>query len=223
MKIIIPAKRYSTRVPDKNWRPFYQGNSLTDIKISQLLRCADAADIYLSADDADKKAIADNYGINFLLRSPEFASDNTPWPDSLQGIISQTDFSDEDDIAWVEVINPLFSDYRALFDKWHQVKDKHDSIVLAAPVNKFLMNGKGVPLNFQYGKWHAMSQHMEPLYAWDSACIMSKRNMLYFSYPIGRTPYVYATNEQCIDIDTMDDFELAQYFYSKKTERENKE
>lgn len=222
MKAIIPAKSSSTRVPDKNWRPFHNDLSLTDIKIRQLLYALSPQDIYLSCDDIGKKTIADRYGIEFMLRKEEYASDATPWPDALHGIISGSGLPDDEDIAWVEVINPLFSDYAALFGKWAEVKTMHDSLVLAAPLTKFLIDGRGAPVNFQYGKWHAMSQHMEPLYAWDSACVMRKRDLLYFSYPIGRTPYIYATEEQCVDIDTMADWELAQYLYAKKLERENR-
>jgi CMP-N-acetylneuraminic acid synthetase len=153
------------------------------------------------------------------LRDPEFASDDTPWPDALSGIIRNTTLSDDETIAWVEVINPLFDDYAALFKKWEEIRHEHDSLVLVSPLNKFLLNKNGRPVNFQFGKWHAMSQNMEPLFAWDSACIMRKKDLLYFSYPIGKTPYLFSTEGQCIDIDTMEDFELAQYFYSKKIKK----
>lgn len=216
MKIIIPAKKYSSRVPDKNWRLFHEGKNLVEIKIEQLLRSAAAADIFLSTDDQEKQSLTKKYGINLLLRDPLFASDETPWPDALFGIIKETNFNDDDEIAWVEVINPLFDDYANFLKKWEEVKNKNDSLVLASPINKFLLNAKGMPINFQFGKWHAMSQNMESLYAWDSACVMRKKDLLYFSYPIGRTPYIYSTGSNCIDIDTQEDFELAQYYYSKK-------
>lgn len=216
MKIIIPAKKHSSRVPDKNWRPFYNGKSLVDIKIEQLLKAVDAKDIYLSSDDASKSLDAEKHGINFVIRANEFASDETPWPDALAGIIRDTNFDLHEEIAWIEVVNPVFDRYADFFAKWEEVKHKHDSLVLVSPVNKFLLNSNGKPVNFQFGKWHTMSHNMEPLQAWDSACIMRKRDLLYYSYPIGKTPYLYSTNDQCIDIDTMDDFEYAQYFYSKK-------
>lgn len=37
MKVIIPLQTCSTRVPKKNIIPFYNGMSLFDIKIEQLL------------------------------------------------------------------------------------------------------------------------------------------------------------------------------------------
>ncbi len=216
MKIIIPAKRNSTRVPNKNWRAFFNGQNLVEIKIEQLLKSVNAKDIFLSTDHQEQVEMTQQYGIQLLPRNALFASDDTPWPDALHGIISDTAFHSDESIAWVEVINPLFDNYSALFAKWEEVKHIHDSIVLASPMNKFLMDENAKPINFQFGKWHAMSQNMKPWFAWDSACIMRKRDMLYFSYPIGKSPFLFSTQGHCIDIDTMDDFEMAQYFYSKK-------
>jgi CMP-N-acetylneuraminic acid synthetase len=219
MKVIIPAKRRSTRVPDKNWRPFYNNKSLTEVKIEQVLCAVSPEDVFLSCDDETQKVYADNYGINFLPRPAVLASDDTPWPDAVKGIVENTPFHEEEDIAWVEVINPLFSDFAGIFSKWQQVRDTNDSLVLTTPVTKFLLHKSGAPANFLPGKWHAMSQSLEPLYAWDSVCIMSKKNMLYFSYPIGKTPYLYTSPDAGMDIDTPDEFELAQLLYTRKTEK----
>ena len=219
MKVIIPAKSTSSRVPAKNWRPFYDGKNLVEIKIEQLVKCINPQDVYLSCDSKNMKHYADKAGINFIHRAAALASDQTTWPDALFGMIREMPVDDEEDIVWVEVVNPLFDDFASMFRKWEEVKKDHDSIVLAAPVTKFLLHGNGVPVNFLPGKWHAMSQSLEPLYAWDSASIMKKRDILYFSYPFGKKPYLFVTEEQCIDIDTMDEFELAQILFSKKNKR----
>lgn len=220
MKALIPAKRLSSRVPDKNWRPFYGTKSLTQIKIEQLLQVFQATDIYISCDDEQMAPIAKEYGINFLLRPAELASDTTPWPDALQGIIAATPFDDEHDIAWVEVINPLFDDYAGMCHAWGYARSEgYDSLVLAAPFNKFLLRPDGRPYNFLPGKWHVASQGLEPLFIWDSACIMKKRNAIYYSYPIGRKPFLYSTGANYIDIDTMDEFVGAQNLYAAKMSR----
>jgi CMP-N-acetylneuraminic acid synthetase len=221
MKVIIPCKKSSSRVPEKNWRPFYDDQSLTEVKIKQVKKVIDGKNIYLSCDDASKQKTAEALGVQFILREPHLASDDTAWSDAFRGIIKGTPFADEEDVAWVEVVNPLFDNFEELFKKWEEVKTAHDSLVLGAPFNKFLLKGDGKPLNFQFGKWHAMSQFMEPFFAWDSVCIMTKKNMLYFSYPIGRNPYIFSTRTQCIDIDTQFDFDVAQFLYKRKAETEN--
>jgi CMP-N-acetylneuraminic acid synthetase len=218
MKVVIPAKLNSTRVHNKNWRQFSGGENLVDIKIKQVLKATSHESVYLSCDDLSLKTYADKYEINFLHRSPEFASDSTSWPDAFSGMINETPIGENEDIAWVEVINPLFDDYRALFGKWDEMKNEYDSLVLAAPFNKYLFTGSGRPVNFQFGKWHDMSQNLSHYFTWDSACIMPKKKMLYFSYPIGKKPFIYSTGDNCIDIDTMADFEIAKILYARKYE-----
>lgn len=217
MKVIIPAKRRSTRVPDKNWRPFYEDKSLTEIKIEQLLRHFSSGDVFLSCDDEAMRAVTTRYGIHFLHRAPELADDTTPWPDALSGIVESAPFGKEEDVMWVEVINPLFDNYGGMAERWHAAREEgYDSLVLAAPFNKFLLRADGLPLNFLPGKWHAASQSLEPLFVWDSACVMRKCDLLYFSYPIGRRPFLYSTGGACVDIDTMDEFAAVQRLYAEK-------
>ncbi|MEZ4805505.1 MAG: hypothetical protein R2852_08500 [Bacteroidia bacterium] len=216
MKVLIPAKKESSRLSNKNWREFYKGKNLVEIKIEQVLKSFPASDVYLSSDYIEFKQKAEAYGIHFIHRHKDLASDNTPWPDAFAGIVNEMPVDDEEDIAWVEVINPLFDAYDLLFERWLEVKDQNDSLVLVSEFNKFLMNGAGMPLNFMYGKWHAMSQNKEKQYIWDSACIMKKKDMKYFSYPIGKTPHLFKMESSAIDIDTKDDFKLAQILFSQK-------
>ena len=57
MKIVavIPVKHTSERVKSKNFRPFYDGKSLLDIKIEQLMNTTNISDIYISSDSPDAK------------------------------------------------------------------------------------------------------------------------------------------------------------------------
>ena len=56
MKAIIPAKCNSSRVFDKNWREFYEGESLVEIKISQLIDSGlNSDDIHVFCEDESKK------------------------------------------------------------------------------------------------------------------------------------------------------------------------
>jgi len=213
MKIIIPAKQNSTRVPNKNWRTFYQGKSLVEIKIEQLLSVFKKEDICLSCDEKSKKAITDNYGIQFLLRNPVLANDSTAWSDVVTGIVAEISCSDEEDILWAEVTSPLFNEYVKLLETWEKNKHNYDSLLTVNEIREFLLDAKGRAVNFNYGRWHCPSQELEPLYTMDSTFIMSKRNILYFNYPVGRTPYLYQIQGKSIEIDTIPEFELAQKLF----------
>jgi len=215
MIAVIPAKSTSSRVPDKNWRPFYQEKSLVDIKIDQLSEVMPKQNIYLSCEDISKKEIADQHGINFLLRDPELASDDTGWSDVVTGIVNQLPVDGEEEILWAEVTSPLFSDYGDFIETWNSKKTKYDSIAGVNELREYLMDKNGKPTNFEFGKGHRPSQELEPLYTMDSFFIMEKKKILKLNYVIGNHPYLYIINTKSIEIDTMNEFNLAQKLYEE--------
>lgn len=219
MKVIIPAKGKSGRVPNKNWRPFYKGKSLVEVKFEQLLELFSAEDIYLSCDDGEKREIAERYGIQFLLRDPVYAQDGVRWSDVVTGIISQMPCEEEEEIMWTEATSPLFNEYEALLADWENNKHKHDSIVSVSERREFLIDAKGRAVNFNYGRWHCDSQQLDPLYAMDSVFVMAKKNYLYYNYHMGRTPFLYIIKGESVEIDTPAEFEMAQDLFAKSQEQ----
>ncbi len=220
MKVLIPAKSISKRVTLKNFRPFYQNKSLVDIKVEQVLIAFSPTDVYLSCDDPAYSEVADRYGIHFVLRSKEYAHEEIPWPVSFAGIVSELPVSEEEDIFWTEVVNPLFSDFLLFRQTWEvKKKEGYDSMLLVSSLRKFLFNSEGHPANFLYGHWHTYSQEIRPFYSWDSVCVMQKALMLRFGYPIGRKPFFFKSESPSIDIDTLEEFNMAQTVYERTIER----
>jgi N-acylneuraminate cytidylyltransferase len=219
MKAIIPVKSSSSRVENKNWRPFFGEFSLTEIKIRQLLPFLDKKDIYMSCENIAKKSLADAYGIQFLLRDPLLCQDQTSWADVVTQIVEATPFDEQEEVLWVEVVNPLFSNFGDMLQVWKENKHRHDSLLAVSTMKKYLLDSSGKPVNFQFGRWHTISQQLPTYYAWDSMNIMKKRDILYYHYPIGNTPYLYAIDGQTIDIDTLQEFELAQKLFAQVYER----
>ena len=216
MKVVIPAKEKSSRVPDKNWRPFYNNKCLVEIKIEQLLKLFKPEDMYLSCDAASKITIAKKYGINFSLRNPLLASDATGWSDVVTGIAGEIPCPDDEEILWAEVTSPLFNEYERLLKLWQQNKANHDSLLSVNEIRDFLIDAKGRAINFNYGRWHCPSQELEPIYSMDSTFIMSKKNMFYFNYPVGKKPFLYINQHKSIEIDTLQEFELSQRLFTEQ-------
>lgn len=75
MKVLIPAKSNSIRIYNKNFRDFYNNESLVELLIKKLLKIFNSSDIYLSCDE-DKKDLTDKYNINFLKRSKELCGND---------------------------------------------------------------------------------------------------------------------------------------------------
>jgi CMP-N-acetylneuraminic acid synthetase len=215
MKVVIPAKAKSGRVPNKNWRPFYKDKSLVEVKIEQLIKLFKPEDIYLSCDDPSKKEIADKYSIQFMLRDSLFAKDETSWSDVVTGIIDQIECDENEEIMWAEATSPLFNSYDLLISDWNASKGTHDSILTVSECREFLIDAQGRAVNFNYGRWHCDSQKLDPLYTMDSTFIMSKKNYLYFHYPVGKKPLIHVIEGKAIEIDTMHEFEMAQKIFAE--------
>ena len=120
IKAVIPAKASSTRVPDKNFRPFHGTRSLLDIKVGQLLTTLAADQIYVSSEDAACAAHADRLGINFMSRAPELARNETPYASVVSRICADT--PGDEDIMWCHVTDPLFDQYDECLALWQEVR-----------------------------------------------------------------------------------------------------
>ncbi len=221
MKVIIPAKSSSVRVPDKNWRPFHGKLSLVDIKLSQLLEVFPAEDIFVSCEDPCRRKLVESYGVHFLLRDEKLAADDTHWSDVVTGIVeSIPDCRDDEDVAWVQLPCPLFGakDFMAVWKRWQAMTLwDYDCIVTVEQLTEFLIDESGRPLNFQCGRWHATSQQLPKWYAIQRQChIMQKQTYLRCNYDIGTRPTFYIVRGSSVDIDDQSQFEYAQYLYAKQ-------
>lgn len=213
MKVIIPVKCNSTRVSNKNFREFYKGKSITDILLEKLCFLG-YSNIYISSNDEAKKSISEKYGCNFLLRDERLCDNDTPLPEVIQGVCSQIPVGD-DDIAWCQVIDPLFNDYQAAFQQWDQCREQHDSLVVVYPLKKYLLNNNHMPINFGFGNWHVKSQNLSSFYEMTFTLSILKRKCIQdCGYHVGANPKWYHSKNTHIDIDTMEDFELAQLIYA---------
>ena len=87
MKAIIPVKKSSTRIPNKNFKEFYDGNSLFDLTVEKLLKSLNPDDIYMSCEDENEKSLAEKWGINFILRDFHLADNENLYQFSEQGCV----------------------------------------------------------------------------------------------------------------------------------------
>lgn len=221
MKYIIPAKASSTRVTEKNFRPFLNGKSLVDLTAEKLLQITEANQIYLSCEDPSKKSVADSLGINFALRDPYLCDNDTPFFDLFNGVCQDIPGSDE--IAWCQVIDPLFDEYQACLQSWHEEKGAHDSLVVVYPHRKYLLDPNFFPIGFGFGFWHVKSQLLPQHYELTFSFSILKRECIKLTgCHIGARPFWYLAEGHHVDIDTPEDFELASMLCELREQRKSR-
>lgn len=214
MKIVIPLQTCSTRVKNKNIRPFYEDKSLFDIKAEQILAFEKPENVYISSENPVVKDLCAKYGFHFMLRDPALCGNEIYQPDLVKALTDP--IPGEDDIMWIQVTSPLFNDFIPALKEWEKVRDQHDSLVAVKKFKGHLLDERANPVNYAFGYWHKVSQKLPPLYTvlW-SLFILKRETVRKFQYHIGVNPYLFVTSTTVVDIDYEEDFELAQIIYRK--------
>lgn len=224
ISILIPLQCASTRVKLKNIREFYNGQSLFDIKISQLISTGFKTEqIYISSESNEVKKMCDKKGLNYIKRPLELTGNSILQPDLMQHFIDNIP-KNNNDILWVQVTQPLFNDFKTMLDKWQNIKNDFNSIIAVKTVKHHMVSEGGIPLNFNFSYWHTVSQNLPKIYEilW-SAFLLDRKTFETCKYHIGTKPF-YMPFDECklIDIDTEMDFEIAKEYYKLLENKENK-
>ena len=207
LKIVIPLKTNSERVPNKNLRPFVDGQSLFDVKARQLLQTFSPDDVYCSSENPAVEPIVKQYGFNFHLRDIALTGKNTRENQLVKTIVDS--IPGKPDIMWCQVTQPLFDDFQGLMQVYDNLDPAYDSIAVVKRQRHHLLDERGNPVNFNFGYWHKISQDLPQLYEVAWAAFIMRREMLEQAwYQIGRNPYLYETKKPLIDIDEVQDLSL---------------
>ena len=76
---IIPIRKNSQRIKNKNFKNFYKGKSLLEIKIHQLKKVKKIDEIIVSSDSINAERIAKKNNVSFHKRDKFFASSKSPF------------------------------------------------------------------------------------------------------------------------------------------------
>ncbi len=164
MKILIPAKVGSERLANKNFRPFHNGRSLFDIKAQQLIDAGlEPESVYVSCEDECARYLAEDYDFHFLLRPARFADNAMPMGEVFMEMLEQ--LPGEDDVMYVQVIDPLFDEYKSMLQNWSQCDAQTDSLLMVRKVSSYLLNADLWPINCRFGPWHVPPQVVPTVYS----------------------------------------------------------
>lgn len=221
MKAVILGKAGSTRVKQKNYRPFYKDMSLVDILIDKLVKVMERTDIYLSCEDINFKYVSEKWKINFIHRDETFTRLSTNTVDVVRNVCK--DVPGNDDILYCSGMDPLFDNYTEMFKVWEIERKDHDSLNVVYPIKNYFLNQNHDPIGFGFGHWHKYSQYIPPIYqiSWANE-ILTRDSIEKCGYMVGENPYWFEAFNPTIDIDTEQDWKLATALYAYYKENEMK-
>ncbi len=213
-KAIIMVRSGSTRVPNKNIRPF-AGTNLLTIKVEQLKRIKELDGVIVNSNDDEMLSIAKELGVETVKRDPYYASNSVSINDVYKNLAENCD---ADYILHCTVTNPLLEDktIHKVIEKFFELEGEYKSVNTANLVKDFLwLDGK--PINYDVSKM-PKSQDLPDIMALNFAANMiSRKDMIESRNVISSKPYLMAIDDiEATDIDYEVDFFKAEYFYKRR-------
>lgn len=214
IKAVIPIRKGSQRVQNKNLRPFAD-TTLLENKIKVLKKAGFFDDIIVNTDSEEAIAMAEANGVSWHRREPYYASSACSGSEFFQhlGIVTDCDV-----FCYCPVTSPFVSvetmmKCKALYEE--KMQEGCDCVSTVSDVKEFLwLDGK--PVN--YDKENAPnSQNLPDVKALNFGFTMVKRESLIKNRNIiGDNPFFVTTSGmESVDIDTPLDFYIAEQIYRK--------
>ena len=146
---VVPARKGSQRVKNKNFKSFW-GKSLLIRKIEVLKKIKQINEIIINTDSDEAIKIAKDLGVSFKKREKYFASSECSNSEFWSHIAEKTDSSF---IMFTNCTSPLIKEetYKKIIDTFEASKSKNDSINTVTEIKDYLyLNNK--PINFNPNK-----------------------------------------------------------------------
>jgi CMP-N-acetylneuraminic acid synthetase len=218
---VIPVKGKSDRVQSKNFRPFADGMSLTELKVRQTTESGVFTDVFISSDADEAAALAARCGVTFLRRDPAFCNNRVPWSDVVYHVVDSLPIGVEDVVCWSQSTSPLFWRFADAVQRYQAATaEGYDSLIGVSALSEYILTAKARPVNYAWGVWHPYTQDIEQLYRVTGSVFIAPRSqMLKCRYHAGARPYLFETAPfEAIDVDTDYDFRLAQLLHANRAE-----
>ena len=214
IKAVIPIRKGSQRVQNKNLRPFAD-TTLLENKIKVLKKAGFFDDIIVNTDSEEAMVGGEDNGVSWHRREPYYASSACSGSEFFQhlGIVTDCDV-----FCYCPVTSPFVSvetmmKCKALYEE--KMQEGCDCVSTVSDVKEFLwLDGK--PVN--YDKKNAPnSQNLPDVKALNFGFTMVKRESLIKNRNIiGDNPlFVTTSGMESVDIDTPLDFYIAEQIYRK--------
>mgnify|MGYP001293811143 FL=1 len=210
---VVPVRKGSQRVKNKNLRKFSDTNLLT-FKIETLKKIKRNNKIIINTDSEEAIEIAKKNNVDYKVREKYYASSECSNSEFWSHIAKQTK---SDFILFTNCTSPLITvkTYNEIIDSFDISYPSHDSVNTVSEIKEFLYLNQ-TPLNFDPNK-APNSQDLPNVIKLNFAVnILKKETMFKKKSVVGYKPSFYTLNDiESLDIDTEYEFEYAEFLYEK--------
>lgn len=209
---VVPVRKGSVRVKNKNLKPF-AGKTLLQIKIEQLKQVSLIDNIVVSSDCDDMLALAAALGVDTHRRDDYFASSaatNSEFFENLGQAI------EGNYLMYSPVTCPLISleTYHDCISTFQQDEEMENLVTVTSVKHHLWLDNE--PLNYDVTN-SPNSQDLPDIYAITyGVCIISRDDMIARRNIVTPNPTFKVLDEiESVDIDTEFDFMVAEMIYKK--------
>jgi N-acylneuraminate cytidylyltransferase len=206
---IIPVRKGSVRVRNKNIKPF-AGSNLLRIKIRKLKEVQGISDIVVSSDCPEMLSLAEEEGVLTHRREDHYASSEV---DNSEFFANLAESIGAEHVMYSPVTCPLISShtYQECIEEYQ--KSGVNNLVTVSEV-KHHMWLDGRPLNYDI-RSSPNSQDLPDVYKLTyGVCLISREDMISYRNVVTDSPTFKVLDEiESIDIDTEFDFMVAETIY----------
>lgn len=207
---VVPIKLNSTRLPQKNIKPFQNGKPLCWYILQTLLQVEQIHEVYVYCSNPEIK----NYipeGVAFLERSSLLDQDTTKMNEVLK---SFSDDVDADVYVMTHTTAPFVKAESIEKGLIAVIEKGYDSSFAVKKLQDFLWKD-GKPFNYNLDEI-PRTQDLEPIYEETSGFYIYQRQVMTdYNRRIGNHPYMVEVSEiEAIDIDEEEDFLIADAVYN---------
>ena len=213
---VVPIRKGSQRVKNKNFRTFVDKNLLI-YKIEVLKKLDFLDEIIINTDSEKAISIAKKMKVKFFRREDYYASSHCLNSDFWKNVADNTN---SEYIMFTNCTSPLiklktYENIISIFKDIYKTKE-YDSINTVTEIKEFLFKDSK-PINFTLNKT-PNSQDLPNIVKLNFAInILKTKQMSSKKSLIGRKPFLYNLDErEGLDINTEHEFSFAEFLYKKQ-------
>lgn len=202
MKVVIPARGKSKRIPNKNVRELL-GKPLISYVIETSLQVTD--DVYVSTDSDTIAKVALSFGAKVVYRPDDLSTDTSRTEDAIQHFLEVVDNTKE--FACVQATTPML--HFSSLEEGFRLLPNFDSVISVVERVEYFWDDQHNPMNFdRIGR--PRTQDLNRIYSENGAFYITTKDSFTKNKCLydGDVGFVVMNEISSLEIDTEDDWKL---------------